>query len=58
MTNDEIIGFHKGSISTLIKEREELVKIVNVVDQLIHMHMESLKKLGVNLDQQKTAKKK
>ena len=57
MANDEIIGFHKGSISTLIKEREELVKIINVVDQLIHMHMESLKKLGVNLDQKAVKKK-
>ena len=30
MNKDEQIGFHKGSIATLAKEREELLKIVNI----------------------------
>lgn len=55
MSKDEQIGFHKGSISTLAKEREELLKMVNIVEQLIQMHSESLKKLGVDLE--KEAKK-
>lgn len=55
MNKDEQIGFHKGSIATLAKEREELLKIVNIVEQLIQMHNESLKKLGVDLE--KEAKK-
>ena len=52
MSKDEQIGFHKGSISTLAKEREELLKMVNIVEQLIQMHSESLKKLGVDLEKE------
>ena len=52
MNKDEQIGFHKGSIATLAKEREELIKIVQIVEQLIQMHNESLKKLGVDLEAQ------
>jgi len=50
MANEEIIGFHKGSLSTLSKERQELVKMIGVVDQLIQMHLEELKKLGIDLE--------
>ena len=52
MSKDEQIGFHKGSIATLAKEREELLKIVNIVEQLIQAHNESLKKLGVDLEKE------
>ncbi len=46
---NERIGFHKGSLATLSKEREELARILSVVEQLMHMHIEELKKLGVDL---------
>ena len=49
MSKEEQIGFHKGSLNTLVKEREELVKIVNVVTQLMNMHVKALKDLGVDL---------
>ncbi len=52
MANEEIIGFHKGALSTLSKERQELVKMVGVVDQFIQMHMDELKKLGVDLEEE------
>ena len=52
MNKDEQIGFHKGSIATLAKEREELIKIIQIVEQLIQMHNESLKNLGVDLEAQ------
>ena len=52
MSKDEQIGFHKGSLSTLAKEREEMIKIINIVEQLIQMHVKSLKDLGVNLESQ------
>ena len=55
MANEEQIGFHKGSITVLAKEREELLRMVNVVEQLIEMHVKSLKELGVDLE--KEAKK-
>ena len=50
VSKDERIGFHKGSLSTLAKEREELVRMVNIVEQLIQMHLGGLKELGVDLE--------
>ena len=50
MSKDEQIGFHKGSLSTLAKEREELLKIINICEQLIQMHVKALKELGVDLE--------
>jgi hypothetical protein len=47
---DEQIGFHKGALSTLAKEREEMLKILNVVEQLMKLHVKSLKDLGVDLE--------
>ena len=47
---DEQIGFHKGSLSTLAKEREEMLKILNIVEQLMQMHVAALKELGVDLE--------
>ncbi len=54
---DEQIGFHKGSLSTLAKEREEMLKILNIVEQLMKMHVVSLKELGVDLTRQAEKKK-
>ena len=53
---DEQIGFHKGALMTLAKEKQELIKMVNIVDQLMQVHLKALKDLGVDL--QKEAKQK
>jgi len=63
---DEQIGFHKGALATLAKEREEMQKILTIVEQLMQMHIKALKELGVDLEKAakeamkaaKTAKKK
>jgi len=59
---DEQIGFHKGALSTLAKEREEMMKILQIVEQLMQMHIKGLKDLGVDLakaaKQQKAPPKK
>ena len=55
---DEQIGFHKGSLTTLAKERQELKRILDIVEQLMHYHAGELKKLGVNLEEPKRAAKK
>jgi len=52
MSKEEQIGFHKGSLTTLAKEREELIRIINVVEQLMQMHIKSLKDLGINLEEE------
>ena len=49
-SKDEQIGFHKGALSTLAKEREEMVKILGIVEQLMQMHIKGLKDLGVDLE--------
>ena len=60
MSEEEQIGFHKGSLSTLAKERQEFQKLLQIVEQLMHMHIEALKKLGVDLSKEleETPKKK
>lgn len=50
-SKDEQIGFHKGSLMTLQKEREEFSKVLSIVEQLIQMHSGALKELGVDLTQ-------
>ncbi|MBD3362000.1 hypothetical protein GF358_04390 [Candidatus Woesearchaeota archaeon] len=59
-SNPEQIGFHKGALTTLAKEREEMTRILNVVEQLMQMHVKALKDLGVDLEAEakKATKKK
>ena len=52
VTKEEQIGFHKGSLSTLAKERQEMMKILQIVEQLMQMHVKALKDLGVDLQAQ------
>lgn len=49
-SKDEQVGFHKGALSTLAKEREEMIKILSIVEQLMQMHVTALKELGVDLE--------
>jgi len=60
MANEEQIGFHKGSLATLAKEREELLKMASIVEQLMQMHIKALQDLGVDVmkEAQKQPEKK
>lgn len=49
-SNEEQVGFHKGALATLAKEREEMQKILSIVEQLMQMHIKALKELGVDLE--------
>ena len=49
-SKDEQVGFHKGALATLAKEREEMQKILSIVEQLMQMHIKALKELGVDLE--------
>ena len=60
MSRDERVGYHKGSINTLLGERTELLKMVQITEGLIQAHGEELKKLGVKIalgDEHKAKKK-
>lgn len=48
-SNLEKVGFHKGSLATLSKEREELLRILQIVEQLMQMHVKELKEMGIDL---------
>ncbi len=57
----EQIGFHKGALTTLAKEREELARLLNIVEQLMQMHLKALKDMGIDLVEEakkQTQKKK
>lgn len=48
--SEEQIGFHKGALTTLAKERQELGRLLAIVEQLMQMHVKALKDLGVDLE--------
>jgi len=59
MANEEQIGFHKGALTTLAKERQEMMRILQIVEQLMQAHIKALKDMGVDLEAEaaKTEKK-
>ena len=58
VSKDELIGFHKGALNTLVAERNELMRIVSVTEQLMQAHLKELESLGVKLTQEKAEDKK
>ncbi len=59
-SEQEQIGFHKGALTTLAKERQELMRMLGIVEQLMQMHIKALKDLGIDLEAEakKASKKK
>jgi len=51
-SKEERIGFHKGSLAVLAKERQEMQRILAIVEQLMQMHLTELKDLGVDLSEE------
>lgn len=49
-SKDEQIGFHKGALATLIGERSELVRLIQITDALAQSHVRALEQLGIKLD--------
>ena len=52
MSKDEQVGYHKGALGTLVAERNELVKIIQITEQLMHAHIQELEKLGIKIQTQ------
>ena len=50
MSNEELIGFHKGSLNTLNAERNELIRLVQITESLAQAHLKELEKLGVKIE--------
>lgn len=58
MSKEEIVGYHKGAINTLIAERNEMLKIAAFTENLVKAHMQELEKLGVKLAIKEETRKK
>ncbi len=39
INKDEQIGFHKGSLNTLAKERQKLIRMISITEQLMNAHV-------------------
>jgi hypothetical protein len=50
MSREEEIGYHKGAINTLVNERNEFLKLINIVETFLKGHMKRLEELGVNIN--------
>ena len=50
VSKEEQIGYHKGALSTLVKERQELQRLLQIVEQIMQMHIQALKELGIDLE--------
>ena len=53
MTPEEEIGFHKGSLNTLVNERNELFKMLQTVESIMQAHIKRLEELGVKIETKK-----
>lgn len=50
MSREMEIGFHQGALNTLINERNELLKMASITEQLMQAHMKRLEELGVKIN--------
>ncbi|MBU3906675.1 MAG: hypothetical protein KKA64_00305 [Nanoarchaeota archaeon] len=49
MSKEEEIGFHKGTLNTLVNERNEFVKMIQIIESIMQAHVKRLEELGVRL---------
>ena len=56
MSKEEEIGYHKGALETLTKERDELARILQVVQHYMQFHLNALKEAGVDIEQKQEQK--
>ncbi len=49
LNKNEEISFHKGSLNTLIAERNELIKMLSNVEAIMQAHLKRLEELGVKI---------
>lgn len=53
ISKEQEIGHHQGALSTLINERNELVKIIQNIEMIMQAHIKRLEELGVKMQTQK-----
>ncbi len=58
ISKEEEIAFHKGALTVLVKERQELARLLTIVQQLITAHAKRLEQLGVKIEKTEQEEKK
>jgi hypothetical protein len=53
VSKEQEIGHHQGALSTLLNERNELVKMIQNVEVVMQAHIKRLEELGVKIEQKK-----
>lgn len=53
VSKEEEIGYHKGALTTLVNERNELIKMAQVTESIMQAHMKRLEELGVKIQQKR-----
>jgi argininosuccinate synthase len=53
VSKEEEIGFHKGVLDTLSKERMELFKMLQNVEAIMGAHIKRLEELGIKIKTKK-----
>jgi hypothetical protein len=49
VSKEEEIGYHKGALNTLVNERNELIKMAQITEQLMQAHLKRLEELGIKI---------
>ncbi|MFH1503259.1 MAG: hypothetical protein ABIE36_01225 [Candidatus Diapherotrites archaeon] len=49
MPKEVEIGFHQGSLNTLLNERNELIKMIQRAEVIMQAHIKRLEELGVKI---------
>ncbi len=53
ISREEEIGYHKGALTTLVNERNELIKMAQTVESIMQAHIKRLEELGVKIQKSK-----
>ncbi|MEN7982659.1 MAG: hypothetical protein ABFQ65_04380 [Nanoarchaeota archaeon] len=54
VSKEQEVGHHQGALSTLLNERNELVKMIQNVEVVMQAHIKRLEELGVKIEQKKS----
>jgi hypothetical protein len=49
MPREMELGFHQGSLNTLVNERNELIKLIQQIERVMQAHVKRLEELGVKI---------
>lgn len=53
ISKEQEIGYHQGALTTLVNERNELIKMIQNVEAVMQAHIKRLSELGVKIEKKK-----